>query len=522
MTPLRHPGPLRFVQLAESGIVGVCIGNVYGKLLDANDSYLSLLGFSRDEFEAGFVKWSERMPPEWAEAHRAALDSLKRTGAAAPWEAELIRRDGHRVPVMIAVGTLDYPNTVTLVTDLTPVRATEGRLWRTEERLRHAQKMEALGALAGGMAHEFNNLLSVILGYTGMLAADLEPADPMLEVLDEIRTAGERAAALTRQLLTFSRNQLARTSPLDLNDVVKDASDDIRRVAGDTVELVLEPAPLLPTVHSDAEHVRDAIAQLVQNARDAMPNGGRLIINTAVVTVSADGPATHLDLAPGDYVTLAVTDTGIGMDRTTQSRMFEPFFTTKGVGRGSGLGLSTVFGVVQQSRGSIRTESELGRGTTVKLFFPAAHAELPAPMPAEDAVATTLDGTETVLIVDDEDAVRSMAALTLRRHGYTVLEAAGATDALHTARRHPQSIHLLVTDVSLPRVAGRHLVELVRQLRPEVEVLYTSGYTTTAVVRHGVIERDAHFVQKPFTDAALLFAVRRALEAPHDSRAATS
>ncbi len=520
MSPLRHPGALRFVQLAESGIVGVCIGNVYGDLLDANDSYLTLLGFSREEFEAGLVKWSERMPPEWAEAHRAALESIKRTGAAAPWEAELVRKDGRRVPVMIAVGTLDYPNTVTLVTDLTPARMTEARLRQTEEHLRHAQKMEALGALAGGMAHEFNNLLSVILGYTGILAADLGPADPMLEVLDEIRTAGERAAALTRQLLTFSRNQAARTSPLDLNEVVRRAGDDIRRVAGDNVELVLEPAPLLPMVRGDADHVRDAIGQLAKNARDAMPGGGRLTINTAVVTVNADGPATHLDLATGDYVTLAVADTGIGMDRATQARMFEPFFTTKGVGRGSGLGLSTVFGVVQQSRGSIRTESELGRGTTITLYFPAAYAELSAP--ADDAAATTLEGTETVLIVDDEAAVRSMAALTLRRHGYTVLEAAGATDALYTMQRHAESIHLLVTDVSLPRMAGRQLVELVRRLRPNVEALYTSGYTTSAIVRHGVIERGAHFVQKPFTDATLLLAVRRALEAPRDIRAATS
>ena len=455
-------------------------------------------------------------------ASGSALDSVKRTGAAAPWEAELVRKDGHRAPVMIAVGTLDYPYTVTLVTDLTPVRIANDRLRRTEERLRHAQKMEALGALAGGMAHEFNNLLSVILGYTGMLAADLAPADPMLEVLDEIRAAGERAAALTGQLLTFSRHQLARTSLLDLNDVVDVARDDIRRVAGDDIELVFASAPWLPGIRSDPDHVRDAIAQLVTNARRAMPDGGRLTIETSVVTADAEGSATQLDLAPGDYVTLAVADTGVGMDRMTQSRMFEPFFTTNGVGQGPGLGLSTVFGVVQQSGGSIRTETELGRGTTVRLYFPAAYAEASAPAPPDGAFATTLDGTETVLIVEEEAAVRSMAALTLRERGYTVLEATGAADALYAAQRHADSIHLLVTDVSLPRVAGRHLADLLRQLRPELEALYTSGYTTSAVVRHGVIERDAHFMQKPFAPATLLRAVRRALEVPRARRAATS
>lgn len=372
----------RFVQLAESGIVGLCIGNVHGDLLDANDAFLSLIGFSRNEFDAGMVKWSERTPPDWTAAHRAALDALKRTGAARSWEAELFHKDGRRVPLLLGVGTLDYPNTVTLVTDLTGVRRTEDALRRTEDRLRHAQKMEALGDLAGGMAHEFNNLLSVILGYTGMLAGDLAPSDPMLDVLDEIRTAGERAATLTRQLLTLSRHPLARPEAVDLTEVVAGTREALRSMVGDNIEVVFAAAPWLPAVFSDAAQLRDAIVNLVANARDAMPNGGTLRVETRVVAVHAADQRSEIDLAPGDYATLAVSDTGVGMDRTTEARMFDPFFTTKGVGQGTGWGLSTVFGIVRQSGGSIRTETELGRGTTVRLYFPAAYTDVAAPRPS--------------------------------------------------------------------------------------------------------------------------------------------
>jgi signal transduction histidine kinase/ActR/RegA family two-component response regulator len=522
--PLARSDGLRFVRLAESGVAGICVGNVHGDLLEANDLFLGLIGFSRDEFDAGLVKWSDRTPPEWTAAHHSALDSLKRTGVAAPWEAELVHKDGHRIPVFMGVGTLDYPNTVTLVTDIAPIRLGHDRLRRTEERLRHAQKMEALGALAGGMAHEFNNLLSVILGHAGMLAGDLAPGDPMREVLEEIRTAGERAALLTRQLLTFSRHQPAHTAAVDLTDVVNGARQELRDIVGDAVELAFDTARWLPNVLSDADHLRQALVELVRNARDAMPNGGRVTIETAALGIrggdwSAEAP---LDLAAGDYATLAVADTGAGMDRVTQARMFEPFFTTKGVGNGTGLGLSTVFGIVQQSGGSIRTETKLGQGTTVRLFFPAAYSS--ASGANEDIAPTSLDGTETILIVDDEEGLRSNAAVALRQHGYTVLEAAGAADAMHLAQAHPSRIHLLVADVTLMRSTGREIFDRLRHVHPELRVLYTSGYTTSAVVRHGVIGRDARFVQKPFTPAGLLASVRRALDsaAPPDPRAAHS
>jgi len=246
------------------------------------------------------------------------------------------------------------------------------------------------------------------------------------------------------------------------------------------------------------------------------PDGGTLRIETRIVTVQDADSATQVDLAPGDYVTLSVSDTGAGMDRTTQARMFEPFFTTKGVGQGTGLGLSTVFGIVQQSGGSIRTESELGRGTTVRLYFPAAYTDVGSAVPANDADVTSLDGSETVLVVDEEAAVRSLAGMVLRRHGYTVIEAAGSGDAFLAWQRRPEPIHLLLTDVSLPRMSGRDLAGRLRQLWPQLNVLYMSGFAPTAVIRHGVVGRDAAFLQKPFTAAALVRAVRRALDTPVD------
>jgi len=364
-----RPSASRFVQLAESGIVGLCIGNVHGDLLDANDAFLDLVGFSRAEFDAGVVRWQDRTPPEWAETHRVALDSLKRTGAARPWKAQLLHKTGRRVPVLLGLATLDYPNVITVVTDLTPLERSEDTRRRDEDRSRQAQKMDALGTLAGGVAHEFNNLLSVILGNTGMLAADLAPADPMLVILDEVRSAAERAASLTRQLLTFSRHQLIRAEAVDVNALIAAAKPDIRSLLGDGVSLVYAPTPSLPPVLTDGHHLREAILNLVANARDAMPAGGTLRIETRSATVGED--ARRLDVAPGNYVVLSVSDTGLGMDPATRARLFEPFFTTKPLGQGTGLGLAMVFGLVRQSNGSIRVETETSKGSTFHLYLPA-------------------------------------------------------------------------------------------------------------------------------------------------------
>ena len=364
----------RFAQLAESGIVGLCIGNVHGDIFEANDVFLSLVGFSRGEFDAGAVKWAERTPPEWADAHRVALDALKRTGVATPWEAELLHRDGHRVPVIVGVATLDYPNTIAIVTDLTSLRRGEYAMRGAERRLQHAQKMEALGSLAGGMAHDFNNLLSVILGYTGMLAADLAANDPMLDILDEIRGAGERAAALTRQLLTFSRHQLARAELVDLREIVDGSYEEVKRLVGDGIRVITASTPYVPPILSEPEHLREAILHLAANARDAMPDGGILRLEISSATLASNS-ADQIDVAAGSYVVLSVSDSGSGIDRATQARMFDPFFTTKGVGEGTGLGLSTVFGIVQQSGGSIRVGSEPRKRHDVPPLLPRRDVE---------------------------------------------------------------------------------------------------------------------------------------------------
>ncbi len=523
MTPLpSEPRPLpqplrssvaRFARLADAGILGLSIGNVHGDIFEANEAFLKLLGFDRNEFDGGAVRWSERMPPEWAEAHRAALDAIRRTGVAEPWEAELVHKDGHRVPVIIGIATLDYPNTIAIVTDLTSLRRRDGARRRMERTLEHAQKMDALANLAGGMAHEFNNLLSVILGYTGMLAADLETNDPTLDILDEIRTAGERAAVLTRQLLTLSPHQLVRVQQVDLSELVSALRERMRRLVGDDVDLVVETARV-PAVDSDADLLGEAILHLVANARDAMPDGGVLRVETASIDVGTGREEAPDEIAPGAYVVIAVTDTGIGMDRATQARMFEPFFTTKGVGEGMGMGLSAVFGIVQRSGGSIRTESELGRGSVFRLYFPVA----PSPADASHAEAhsgdaTPIGGAETILVVEDEFAVRTLAASILRGRGYTVLEAGGAGEALLVCQRFAEPIHLVLTDAMLPTIAGRELVARLRAIRPRLDALYTSAYAAGAIHRHGVIDPGAAFLQKPFTAAALSRGVRRALDA---------
>ena len=515
-----HRSETRFARLTESGVIAVCIGDTGGRVTEANDAFLAMTGFTREDLEAGRVNLAERTPPEWADTDRDALESLEGSGVARPREKELIRKDGDRVPVMIGVAMLDKQSTISILTDLTSLRRTEEALRRTEEQLRHAQKMEALGSLAGGIAHDFNNLLSVILSYTTMLSNDLPATDPALDILDEIRIAGERAAALTRQLLTFSRHQLVRSDPVDLNEVVAGSNNMLRRLIGEDIELIVVAAPTLPLILADGGHLEQVIMNLAVNARDAMPHGGKLIIETAAVDLDAAYAESHIGVAPGDYVMLAMSDTGIGMDRATQARMFEPFFTTKGVGQGTGLGLSTVFGIVQQSGGTIWAESALGRGTTFRIYFPVPDIDREqVPEPLKEPEVTTLEGTETILLVEDEEAVRSLASLILRRHGYTVLEASGGGDALLICEQHTERIHLLLTDVVLPRMSGRQVVERLRHIRPDLKVLYMSGYTSNAVIRHGVIGADVAFLQKPFTPTTLAHAVRQALESPGRLRA---
>ncbi len=392
--------------------------------------------------------------------------------------------------------------TCILSLDITEAKRAAATLLRTQQQLHQAQKMEAVGRLAGGVAHDFNNLLSVVLSYTSMILADLRAEDPLRAEIAEIQTAGKRAAELTHQLLAFSRQQVFVPRVLDLNQVMTGMGRMIGRLLGSDISITLLPATGLGRIESDAGQIEQVIMNLVVNARDAMPRGGKLTLETANVELDADYARSHHDVSPGPHVMLAVTDTGTGMDAETQGRIFEPFFTTKEKGKGTGLGLATVFGIVKQSKGHIWVYSEPGNGTTFKVYFPRANGAVEAPR-TESHPPESLRGNETILLVEDDDQVRVLARDVLRRSGYVVLEAPNGGEALLICEQHGSSIHLLLTDVILPRLSGRQLAERLRVLRPEMKVLFMSGYADDTILQHGVLESDAAYLQKPLTPASL-------------------
>ena len=438
-----------------------------------------------------------------------ALDALEQGESVfLPENTVLIARDGAERPVDDSAAPIrdasgHISGAVLVFRDITERR-------RLEEHLRQARKMEAIGRLAGGIAHDFNNIMTVITGYSELLLTNGLHADDRHEFLRHIHDAGNRAAGLTQQILAFSRKQVLVPSVLSLNAVVRDMAGMVRRLIGEQVELVTETAPDLGQVKVDPTQVGQAILNLAVNARDAMPRGGRLVVATANAELDGQTARDHPDVRPGRYALLSVSDTGTGMPADVLAHVFEPFFTTKGVGKGTGLGLATVYGIVKQSGGHVEASSTVGAGTTFRVYLPLVEEPTPAP-PGPDA-ADALRGTETVLLVEDEEAVRRMTRMVLRRCGYTVLEAADGQEAVAASRGHRGPIHLLLTDLVMPRMGGRELAGAVAASRPGTRVLFMSGYTDDVLVHQGVESSAADFLHKPFTLDALARKVREVLD----------
>jgi two-component system cell cycle sensor histidine kinase/response regulator CckA len=501
----------RFRRLSESGLIGIAFADVSGNVHDANDTYLDMFGYSREELLSGKARWADITPPEWRAMDELAIQQLQTNGFAPAWEKEMIRKDGARVPVLIGVAMLEGPDCIAFIADLSKRKQAEEALRKSEEQLRQSQKMEAIGQLAGGIAHDFNNLLAVIMANSSFLLGELGEGDPRRADADEIRLAAERAATLTRQLLAFSRRQVLELRVMDVNDVVTGVEKMLRRVIGEDVELVTALAPDLGMIRADPSQIEQVVLNLVVNARDAMPGGGKLRIETANVELDAAYALEHRPVQSGPYVLLSISDTGCGMDRETQRRMFEPFFTTKEMGKGTGLGLSTCYGIVKQSGGYIWAYSEPGRGTVFKIYLPRVEAK-PEPRP-ERKTALDLRGSETVLLVEDDDKVRAVAQRILEAGGYRLLLARNATEAMAICEQEKGLVDLVLSDVVMPGLSGPALLEQLRKLRPYVKVLFMSGYMDHSVHEPGSnIEPGVNLIQKPFTPDTLMLKVREILD----------
>lgn len=609
----------RFRRLVESNMLGIVFGTLGGKATEANDAFLNMVGYSREDLAAGRMLWREMTPPEYRELDEKALGELAASAVCETYEKEYIRKDGTRVPILLGLAMLEGepPCAVGFVLDISDRKRAEKSLMRSEsqfralfenaldavlisndlgvyvdanpaacdllgvsynevigrtirdfteddyeaenarsweqllkdgmmrgvfhlrrpdgevvevdfsatanfipgrhlsllhdvterrkleDQLRQSQKLESVGMLAGGIAHDFNNLLTVITGYSELTLNRLDKADPLARNIEEVKKAADRATSLTRQLLAFSRKQVLQPKVLDLNSVILNIEKMLGRLVGEDMELRTLPGIGLGQVKADPGQIEQVLLNLVVNSRDAMPKGGKITIETANVYLDEAYARRHIAVQNGWYAMLAVTDTGHGIDMETQKHIFEPFFTTKEQGKGTGLGLSTVYGIVKQSGGNIWVYSEVGVGTSIKIYLPLVDEHVTKP-DAEAARPESIAGTETILLAEDEEMVRNLARDSLKMHGYTVLEAANAGEAMLICEQHEGPIHLLLTDAVMPRMSGKELADQFLKLRPDTRVLYMSGYTDRAIVHHGILDEDIAFIGKPFTPDALV------------------
>ncbi len=480
--------------------------------LEVNEAAVVHYGYDRQELLGRSVAVFDTANPEDTSGGEQNAPSVGSDESAIPHK----KKDGTLIWVELEVQDIELEGRAVRLAsarDVTERKAAQLALHKTEQQLRQAQKMEAIGSLAGGIAHDFNNVLSVILSYTELLLSELRPGEPIRADIEQVQLAGQRAAQMTRQLLAFSRKQMLQLVVLDLNQVVGGIEKMLGRLIGEDIQVSFLTERLLGKIHADASQIEQILMNLVVNARDAMPSGGSLTIETSNVELDEAYANEHIEVKPGSYVMLAVSDTGTGMDEATRARVFEPFFTTKGKDRGTGLGLATVFGIVKQSGGHIWLYSEVDKGTTFKIYFPRNDHARPT-TDTNPPEVLVLSGVETVLLVEDEWQVREIARTILRRNGYNVLDAQTGGDALLLCEQYTAKIHLLVTDVVMPRMSGRQLAERLAPLRPDMKVLYMSGYTDNSIVHHGILDAGIAFLQKPITPPALLRKVREVLDGP--------
>jgi PAS domain S-box-containing protein len=499
----------RFRTIFEKVAVGIALVNLEGQVMESNPALQQMFGYSEEELRNSFLN-------ELTHPDDVTVDGDIKNGLLAAEsdhyqiEKRYIRKDGEmiwgRLNVSLVRGSGGEPQfIICMVEDITERK-------QLESQFHQSQKMETVGRLAGGIAHDFNNLLTVIKGYTQLSLIELPEDHPSRENIEEIRKASERAAELTQKLLAFSRRQVLDLKVLDLNDVVRGLEKMVSRIIGEDIEMFTALADDLGRVKTDPGQIEQVILNLGVNARDAMPNGGKLAIETANVELDENYARKHISVIPGAYVMLSVSDTGIGIPPEVKEHIFEPFYTTKEKDKGTGLGLSTIYGIVKQSGGNIWVYSEPGRGTAFKIYLPRVEEEVDR-IPSRDDTDHLPKGNETVLLVEDEPSVRGLAARVLREQGYTVLEATDGDEAMSIAQEHiDEEIHLLLTDVVMPRMGGKELIKWIRTLHRKIKVLFISGYTDHTITYHAGLKPGTPFLQKPFSPTALAKKVREVLD----------
>jgi PAS domain S-box-containing protein len=476
-----------------------------------------ILGYPVDRWLSQPRFWRNHVHPEDLQNAVEASTEARQQKRGYECEYRIVAADGNSVWLRDTVGVVQQNGEVTklrgVMIDITKRKEAEIALQASETQLRQAQKMEAIGRLAGGIAHDFNNILTAITGYSELMQKRMGETHELYRETSEIGKAARRAADLTRQLLAFSRQQVLQPRVLDLNEVIADMNQMVRRLIGEDIELVIRHAEDLGAVKADPGQIQQVILNLAVNARDAMPSGGRLTIHTYDVVIERETrDGTHAGVEPGEYVTLAISDTGIGMEESVRSKLFEPFFTTKEQGKGTGLGLATVYGIVRQSGGEITVETTMGEGSTFRVYLPRVEGVVPVTHVAENEPDRPTFGTETILLVEDDETVRDLAVEILTINGYEVIEANNGVQALEVYTNMHDEIDMLVTDVVMPQMGGKELAERLAEVAPELKVLFLSGYTSTAIAEQQILDADSNFLQKPFTPAAFAAKVRTLLD----------